>query len=189
MTQTNDIKFQEGIDYKLLDDARKDRKWSVAQTAEFADVPEGTTKNILNGTTLNPGAESLGKLCRILGVPIEKVLRQDEQKEIEKQAIKENDASVLALKEIYEMQIATIKETSEVHIANIRAHYEQHHQDLTENYEKRLADKRELNEALKEQINDLEKSNKLKTVIIAGFVLLTVVLLFVMEIVTLNVLE
>ena len=85
MTQTNDIKLQEGIDYGLLEEARKDRKWSIAQTAEYCDVPESTTKNILNGTTLNPGADSLGKLCRGLGVPIEKVLRQDEQKEIEKQ--------------------------------------------------------------------------------------------------------
>ena len=167
MTQTNDIKLQEGIDYKLLDDARKDRKWSVAQTAENCDVPESTTKSILNGTTLNPGAESLGKLCRTLGVPIEKVLRQDEQKEIEQQGIKENDASVLALKEIYEMQSAAMKETSEMHIANIRAHYEQHHEDLVDNfakveeqYEKRLADKRELIESYKEHIATLEKDSR-----------------------------
>lgn len=160
MIQTNDIKLQEGIDYRLLDDARKDRKWSVAQIAEYCDVPEGTTKNILNGSTLNPGAESLGKLCRGLNVPIEKVLRQDEQKEIEKQAIKDNDASVLALKEIYEMQVSTIKQTSEIHIANIRSHYEQHHEDLRENYEKRLSDKRELIESYKEHIKTLEKDSR-----------------------------
>lgn len=156
MIQTNEIKLQEGINYRLLDDARKDRNWSVAQTAEYADVPEGTTKNILNGTTLNPGAEGLGKLCRTLGVPIEKVLRQEEQKEIENQGIKENDSSVLALKEIYEMQVSTMKQTNEMHIANIRAHYEQHHEDLKENYEKRLSDKRELLEACKEHISTLK---------------------------------
>ena len=156
MIQTNEIKLQEGIDYKLLDDARKDRNWSVADTAKYADVPEGTTKNILNGTTLNPGAENLGKLCRTLGVPIEKVLRQEEQKEIENQGIKENDSSVLALKEIYEMQVSTMKQTSEMHIANIRAHYEQHHEDLKENYEKRLSDKRELIESYKEHISSLK---------------------------------
>lgn len=166
MIQTNDIKFQEGIDYKLLDDARKDRKWSVAQTAENCDVPEGTTKNILNGTTLNPGAESLGKLCRTLGVPIEKVLRQDEQKEIEKQGIIENDASVLALKEIYEMQSTAMKETNEMHIANIRSHYEQHHKDMVDNfakieeqYEKRIA-------ADQEYIEKLESANRTKTIIV-----------------------
>lgn len=181
MTQNNDIKLQEGIDYKLLDDARKDRKWSVAQTAEFADVPESTTKSILNGTTLNPGAESLGKLCRTLGVPIEKVLRQDEQIEIESKGIKNDDASILALKEIYEMQIATMKETSEAHIANIRAHYEQHHEDLVENFEKRLADKREVNEALKEHIKELKKDNLIKGIIIAILVVIFVGL-FILEI-------
>ena len=160
MTQSNDIKLQEGIDYGLLEEARKDRKWSIAQTAEYCDVPESTTKNILNGTTLNPGAESLGKLCRGLGVPIEKVLRQDEQKEIETQGVKVDDASILALKEIYEMQISTMKETSEMHIANIRSHYEQHHEDLKENYEKRLADKRELLESYKEHTKTLEKESR-----------------------------
>lgn len=143
MIPSNVIKLQEGIDFKLLDDARKDRKWSVPQTAEYADVPEGTTKNILNGTTLNPGAENLGKLCRTLGVPIEKVLRQDEQKEIEKQAIKNDDASILALKEIYEHQMSMMKEANAEHIKNIREHYERHIADLEKNYEKRLADKRE----------------------------------------------
>lgn len=189
MTQNNDIKLQEGIDYKLLDDARKDRKLSVAQTAEGADVPESTTKSILNGTTLNPGAESLGKLCRFLGVPIEKVLRQDEQKKIEKQAIKDDDASILALKEIYEMQNAAMKEINEAHIANIRAHYEQHHEDITVSYECRLSDKREIICSLKEYINQLEKANKTKTILIIVFVAIIVILLFVMEIVTLNVLE
>jgi transcriptional regulator with XRE-family HTH domain len=150
MTQTNDIKLQEGIDFKLLDDARKDRKWSVPQTAEFADVPEGTTKKILNGTTLNPGAENLGKLCRTLGVPIEKVLRQDEQKEIEKQAIKNDDASILALKEIYECQISIINKSNEEHEKNLREHYErhisemkEHMKEMKEHYEARLRDKRE----------------------------------------------
>ena len=173
MIQNNDIKLQEGIDYRLLDDARKDRKWSVAQTAEYCDVPEGTTKNILNGNTLNPSAENLGKLCRTLGVPIEKVLRQDEQKEIENQGIKENDASVLALKEIYEMQVATMKQTSEMHIANIRSHYEQHHKDMADNfakiekqYEKRIA----------------EKNATIKALAVMVFILIAIfIVLFIME--------
>lgn len=181
MIQTNDIKLQEGIDYKLLDDARKDKKWSVSQTTEYADVPEGTTKNILNGTTLNPGAENLGKLCRTLGVPIEKVLRQDEIAEIEKQGIKDGDTSVLALKELYEMHNAAMKETNEAHINNIRAHYKQHHEDLVENFEKRLADKRELNDSLKEQIHDLKRANTIKSLIIALFATIFVVL-FILEI-------
>lgn len=150
MIPTTNIKLQEGIDFKLLDDARKDRKWSVSQTAEFSDVPEGTTKNILNGTTLNPGAENLGKLCRTLGVPIERVLRIDEQKQIEKQGIKNDDTSILALKEIYETQVAIINKSNEEHEKNIREHYErhiselkEHMKELKEHYEARLRDKRE----------------------------------------------
>ena len=110
MVQTNTFNIQEGIDYKLLDDARIDKGWTVGHTAEEAGVPEGTTKKILNGDTLNPGAENLGKLCRALGVPMEKVLRQEEKNEIENKGIKDNDAAILALKEIYEMQVATLKD-------------------------------------------------------------------------------
>lgn len=156
MVQTNTLKLQEGIDFKLLDDARIAKGWTVGYTAVEADVPEGTTKKILNGDTLNPGAENLGKLCRALGVPMEKVLRQEEKNEIEKQGIKVGDASILALKEIYEMQNTALKETSEAHIANIRSHYEQHRDDMKENYEKRLSDKRELIELLKTEVDELK---------------------------------
>ena len=65
--------------------------------------------------------------------------------------------SVLALKDIYEYQLAGIRETNEEHIHNIRSHYEQHHEDLKENYERRLSDKRELIESYKGHINTLEK--------------------------------
>lgn len=160
MTLTNDITLQEGIDYALLNDARLAKNLTVDQTATLSNVPKETTKNILNGKTKNPGAENLGAICRTLGVPMEKVLRQDEQKQIEAQAIKEDDSSVLALKEIYEMQIATMKATSDEHIHNIRSHYEQHHEDLKENFERRLADKRELIESYKEHIATLEKDSR-----------------------------
>lgn len=143
MTLTNDINLQEGIDYKLLDDARIAKKLTVSQTATLAKVPEGTTKNILNGKTGNPGADNLGRLCKVLDVPIEKVLRQEERVEIEKQGIKDEIASIIALKEIYELQITMMKESNEEHIKNIREHYERHIADLEKHYEKRLADKRE----------------------------------------------
>ena len=188
MVQPNTLNLQEGIDFKLLDDARLDKGWSIATTAEYCDVPEGTTKKILNGNTLNPGAENLGKLCRGLGVPMEKVLRQAEKTKIENQGIKNNDASILALKEIYELQNTAMKETSEAHIANIRAHYEQHHEDLKENYEKRLSDKREIIDLLTLEVSDLKKQleqkdqdtkvgNLIRNCIIGFFVIGTIILL------------
>ena len=160
MVQTNTFNVREGINFKLLDDARLDKGWTIAETAQRCDVPEGTTKKILNGNTQNPSSENLGKLCLGLGVPIEKILRQAEKNEIESQGIKVGDASILALKEIYELQISNLKEINEAHIANIRSHYEQHHQDLKENLEKRLSDKREMIELLKDENAKLESQLK-----------------------------
>lgn len=191
MIQTNELILPEGIDFALLEKARKDLKWSIEITAQKANLAEGTTKNILNGTTKNPGAETLRKLCDALNVPVDKVVKSNRMNEIENKGIKLGDESILALKEIYEIQIANMKETSEIHINNIRTHYEQHHQDLVENFEKRLSDKRELIESYKEQIRvlsededkqikDLKKANLIKNIII-GFFVCGVIALFVLE--------
>lgn len=157
MTQTNDPIFQEDIDFALLEDARKALKWSVERTAKEANVAESTIKNILTGKTGNPGSTTLRMLCDALNVPIEKVVKSNRKTEIENKGIRMDDASILALKEIYEKQLLNIKETNEAHIHNIRTHYEQHHQDLVDNFERRLADKRELIESYKEHIKTLEK--------------------------------
>lgn len=151
MTQGNEIRLQKGIDYELLNDAREAKKLTFDDLEARTHVPKDTIKNMLNGKTKNPGVENLAPVCRELGVPIEKVLWQDEQKAIETQGIKEDNVSVLALKAIYESQTATMKATSESHIAHIRAHYEQHiaeknasFEKIEAHYEKRLADKREV---------------------------------------------
>lgn len=170
MIQNNELYLQETINYRVLDDARKDLKWSISKTAEESKIPEGTVKNILNGATRNPGSSTLQQLCDALNVPIEQVTKPNKKVEIENRGIKMDDASILALKEIYELQISSMKETNEVHINNIRTHYEQHHQDLVDNFEKRLADKREINENLKEQIKDLKNGNFIRNVIIGIFV-------------------
>ena len=180
MIQPNDTGIQIGINYELLNDARIDKGLTFEKLADLSRTPEGSVKNMLTGRTKNPGSENLSKVCEVLEVPMELVLRQDVKKEIENQGIKKDDASILALKEIYELQISNIKETNEKHINNIRAHYEQHHQDLTENYERRLSDKKEINDTLKEQIKDLRTANFIKTLIISGFVLIFIVL-FIME--------
>lgn len=157
MIQTNELILPEGIDFALLEKARKDLKWSIEITAQKANLAEGTTKNILNGTTKNPGAETLRKLCDALNVPVDKVVKSNRMNEIENKGIQLGDASILALKEIYEQQLLNVKETNEAHIHNIRTHYEQHHEDLKENFERRLADKRELIEAYKEHNKTVEK--------------------------------
>ena len=158
MIHTNDIKLQKGINYELLNEARIEKNLTMEKTAELADVPEPTVKNILTGKTKYPRSDNLDSICHVLGIPMEKALRQAEKTELENQGIKDGDLSVLALKEIYEMQLAATKEMNEAHIANIRAHYEQHHEDLKENYERRLADKRELIDTKDAHIKSLERS-------------------------------
>lgn len=164
MTQTNVIKLQKGIDYKLLDEAREAKKLTFDDLENLTEVPKDTIKNILNGRTKNPGVENLAPICRALGVPIDKVLRQDEQKAIENQGIKDENISVLALKEIYETQSTAMKEINEAHIANIRAHYEQHIEEknlsfakIEAHYEKRLSDKREVITELEKHLATVEK--------------------------------
>ena len=146
-----ELKIPKGINYKLMDDKRKELELSMDELAKKADVPEQSTKNILLGKTGNPGIDNLHSLCDALGLAVEDVLYAEEKKAIETKAIKEEELSVLALKEIYETHQKLTKEATEEHINNIRAHYEQHHDDMKENYEKRLADKRELIEALKRE--------------------------------------
>ena len=158
---TNELNLPEGLNYTILKKAMIDKGYSFGTMEGLTLIAEGTIKNIVNGKVKTTSAQNLNKICRVLDVPLEKVLGTEEvKKQIETQGIKEGDISVIALKEIYEKQQALFKETNEAHIANIRAHYEQHRQDVTENYERRLADKRELIDTKNEHIKTLEKECK-----------------------------
>lgn len=152
-----EFKIPRGINYKLMDDKRKDLGLSMDTLAKKASVAEQSAKNILNGITLNPGIDNLHSLCEALGLAVEDVLYSEEKKTIEARAIKEEQVSVLALMEIYETHSRITRETSEEHINNIRAHYVQHREDMKENYERRLADKRELIETKDAHIKTLER--------------------------------
>ena len=185
MTHTNEMRIQKGIDYELLNNARLEQNKTLDYLEKSTGVPKDTIKNMLNGKTKNPGVENLNPICEELGVPIQQVLRQSEKTEIEKQGIKVDDASVLALKEIYELQLAAVKETNEAHISNIRSHYEQHHEDLKENYERRLADKRELIDTKDAHIKALEREC-LHTKIFACACALILVSLLIIEVMNPN---
>ena len=174
---TAEILQNDGINYMLLNEARIAKHITFERLAIDTKVPEPTVKNILFGKVKHPRQYSLEPLCEYLGVPIELVYGYPEKKMIETKGIKEDDQAILALKEIYELQIKSINETNEIHINNIRAHYEQHRDDATKNYEMRLADKREIialhqaeNEALKSKISLLNK-------VIVGLVLMIIILI------------
>lgn len=167
----------QGINYELLDEARNINDLTIEKLALLSGVPEPTVKNILSGKTTNPSVKNVGAIARVVGVPLEQVLGYTPKTIVENQALKEGDPTVYALKEVYEFQIAALKESNEAHIANIRAHYEQHHEDLRENYERRLADKREIIDMMKQENKDLKKGNLTCKLIIAAFVVCSLVLL------------
>lgn len=183
MLQDSTIIVQGGVNSKRLDDVRRERELTIKALADGCNIAEGTVKNICNGTVTNPQICTLDAICKYLGIPIESVLlgRDDKQTVMEVKAFKEEQVSVIALKEIYEQQMRETKELNEIHIENIRSHYKQHRDDLVENYEKRLADKREIidlltleNDKLKIQIEKKERDtfigNLIRNCIIGLFV-------------------
>ena len=103
-----------------------------------SNVAESTVKNICTSKTKNAGIETVMPIMEAVGGSFDEMLYPDKSKD----EIKE--ASMLAMKDIYENQLNAIKESYDAQISNIRNHYEQHHKDLVENFEKRLADKREI---------------------------------------------
>ena len=157
----NAILSQAGINYLLLNQLRRDKNLTFPDMETLTGISESTIKNILCGKTRNPGMESLRPICKVLGISTEMAYEYGEvdeiKRKIEFQGIKEEDASIIALKEIYERQIEILNATNEAHVNNIRSHYEQHHEDLKENYEKRLSDKREIIDSLQGYINSLKK--------------------------------
>ena len=104
---------------------------------QITNTSESTIKNLCSGKTDNPGLKTLLPLMDAVGGSFDEMLHPEKNKG------EMNDTAGLALKEIYEFQLAAMKETHEEHIKNIREHYERHISEQKEHYEKRLADKRE----------------------------------------------
>ena len=142
--------------------------------SNLSGVPKETVKNIFSGKTEDPRFETVSALVMAMGGSLDEMLTPSKNKDEFK------ETSVIAVKELYEYQMAATKETSETHINNIRNHYEQHHNDLKENYEKRLSDKRELIELCQMQNKSLECANRIKNIIISVLVGIFI-LLFILE--------
>ena len=155
---TNEFNLGEGFNHTILKEAMTDKGFTFGMMEGFTLIAEGTIKNIVNGRVKSTSAQNLSKICKVLDVPLGKVLGTEEiKKQIEDQGIKDGDASILDLKEIYEHHEVIMKETNEKNIDNIRSNYAQHREDFIENVEKRLADKREIIEAKDAHIKTLEK--------------------------------
>ena len=186
---TNEQNLSDGMNTTVLKEAMLAKGYSFATMEGLTLIAEGTIKNIINNKVRNTSAYNLNKICKVLDVPLEKVLGTEEaKKQIENKGIKDDDASIIALKEIYEKQQELINETNEKHINNIRTHYEQHHMDLKDNYE-RIIDMQnntivKMEKTHQAQIEKLEKQNKAKNIVIwilAGILFALFVGLIILE--------
>lgn len=151
----NNICQQLGItvNYKLLDDTRIKKGFTIKSLAEDCNTAEQTVKNILNGTSGNPQIISLAPICRSLGLTVDQVLMTPGAEEIIEVGEKINDESVIALKETYEYVTTLVNSANKANMQDTRSHYEQHHNEVISNYKEIISSK-------DAQISRLEESNK-----------------------------
>ena len=133
--------------------------------ATTSNIPEPTIKNICTGKTKNAGIETILPIMEAVCGSFDEMLHPDKSKDEMK------EASVLAMKDIYENQLNAIKESYDEQVNNIRNHYEQHHKDLVDNFEMRLADKREIIEMQKAE----HKTSKIVAWIL-GIILISILI-------------
>ena len=160
---------------KYINTKRIENNLTYSAIAEICNVSESTVKGLCLGKTENPSMATIGPIMDAVGGSFDEMFHPEKTKDEVK------EASVLALKDVYEFQLASLKETNETNVNNIRSHYERQIADTKENnnkiieqYEKRLANQ-------DEQIKRLEKSNLHKTIVI-GFLVAIFITLFIMEI-------
>ena len=117
---------------KYLNAKRIENNLTYSAIAEICKVSESTVKGLCLGKTDNPSMATIGPIMDAVGGSFDEMFHPEKTKDEVK------EASVLALKDVYEFQIASMKETHEEHIKNIREHYERHIHELKEQYEKHI---------------------------------------------------
>ena len=153
---------------KYLTELKNKTGLSYETISEISNRPESTVKNLCTGKTEAPRLDTVAPVIYALGGSVDEMLNPN----LNKDEIKET--SVMALKDVYEFQLASIKETNEAHIANIRAHYEQNINELKENHNKII-------EQFEKRIK--EKNTLVKILAGLSFVLITIfITLFILEI-------
>lgn len=122
---------------KYLKDKISSSQLTYEALAKITNTSESTIKNLCSGKTDNPGLKTLLPLMDAVDGSFDQMLHPEKNKGETK------DTSALALKEMYEMQIAIINKNNEEHVKNIREHYERQLSEQAVHYEARLRDKRE----------------------------------------------
>ena len=136
---------------KYLNAKRIENNLTYSAIAEICNVSESTVKGLCLGKTDNPSMATIGPIMDAVGGSFDEMFHPEKTKDEVK------EAAVLALKDVYEFQIASMKESNEATVADIRAHYDQHRQDYIENAQKRIEDKAEVIKTKDEHIKTLKK--------------------------------
>lgn len=171
---------------KYLTELRNKTGLSYEAISEISKRPESTVKNLCTGKTEDPRLDTVAPVIYAMGGSLDEMYNPEKNKDEMK------ETSVVALKEIYEFQIATMKETNEIHINNIRTHYGQHHEDLKENFDNRIADKQviidifaqeiqKLNTQLEKKEEERKTGNLIRNIIIGALGSIPIIL-FILEI-------
>ena len=148
------------LNYKLLEQTRKNLDMSVEELKNKSGVPLQTIKNILTGKTTNSRMDTILPITEALGIDIKKAYTDEFGNPITKEEVltemvndvietkNVTDISVIALKEIYEHQLTQMKEFyAEQHNSTCK-YYEKRLEDQERYFNSRLADKDEHNNTL-----------------------------------------
>ena len=123
-----------------LNNLRKEKRISLEKMERDGNISLGTLKNFFYGNK-RPHHDTAEIIAKMLGVPVDEIL-YDDVEEI-KETIEEMDSpdavSVIALKKIYEFQLATMNEAHEKEKAAIHEHYRIRIEEIKDFYEKHIA--------------------------------------------------
>lgn len=70
---------------KRIADLCKERHWKTYFLSTQAGIPSSTVKNIMNGTSKNPGIVTLKKLCDAFEITLEEFFATDEFRSLEQE--------------------------------------------------------------------------------------------------------
>ena len=103
--------------------------------AKKADVSVSTIKKIFKAAIENPGIITISRIVYALGGSMDELLNPGKSHDELKRA------SISALQESYECQMALIKAAYDEQVENIRKLYDEHNSEVKDFYEKRISDK------------------------------------------------
>ena len=91
--------------------------FTIKTIADLSGIAEGTVKNIFDGTTGNPGIETISAIVLAMGGSLDAIYTEAKKDDVESNA-------VIAIKESYEQRIEWLTEQYEHRLNEKDKHYE-----------------------------------------------------------------